>query len=236
MGAMRHDLASCSIPSANTHREACQRNVIRFRLRRGSDDRKIGLSLCRARSCSAFSASLSCRPSAVVRSLDSSRSADDGARVNKASYLVLSVGFFVETSLALGQTPTAMSIAQETGTMPPSGTLITSPPAPVAVPSSGALADDRHPISALPFTALPFTADRRFRVAKRIAVPPNRHHNLHLAGTQRRRMTGTQRRRSPAPSPPVESAILPMVDRESAEQPREGTTDGFLFPFGKSKE
>jgi hypothetical protein len=143
--------------------------------------------------------------------------------VNKASYVVLSVGFFVETSLALGQTPAALSIAQETGTMPPSGTLITSPPAPVAVPSSGALADDRHPIS-----ALPFTADRRFRVAKTIAVPPNRHHNLHR--------TGTQRRRSPAPSPPVESAILPRVDQESAEQPREGTTDGFLFPFGKSKE
>ncbi len=49
----------------------------------------------------------------------------------------LGVGLLIETSFAVGLSSTL--IAQLTGTVPPSGVLITPPPAPVAVPPSGSL-------------------------------------------------------------------------------------------------
>ena len=67
------------------------------------------------------------------------------------SYLALGIGLLTETSFALGQTPSPMLVAQVTGSVPPSGVLITPPPAPVAVPPAGVLATVERRAVTLPF-------------------------------------------------------------------------------------
>jgi hypothetical protein len=57
----------------------------------------------------------------------------------RASYLALGVGVVVETSNAQGQTHLPIFIAEASVVAPPSGVLVTQPPAPVAVPPSGVL-------------------------------------------------------------------------------------------------
>jgi hypothetical protein len=58
---------------------------------------------------------------------------------NGVSYLALGVGLLTGTLFAYGQTPSPMLLAQAPVTVPPSGVLVTQPPAPVAVPPSGVL-------------------------------------------------------------------------------------------------
>ena len=65
--------------------------------------------------------------------------------MNGVSYLALSIGLLTETSFAFRQTPSPTIVAQVTGSVPPSGVLIASPPAPVAVPPSGRFGDSRAP-------------------------------------------------------------------------------------------
>jgi len=67
---------------------------------------------------------------------------------NSVLCLVLGVGLLAGTSIAHGQTPMPTLVAQAPVTVPPSGVLVTQPPAPVAVPPSGVL-------------VTPPTADRR---------------------------------------------------------------------------
>jgi len=50
--------------------------------------------------------------------------------MNGVSYLALGIGLLTETSFALGQVAGQMTVAQVTGSVPPSGVLITPPPAP----------------------------------------------------------------------------------------------------------
>ena len=57
----------------------------------------------------------------------------------RASYLALGVGLVVGTSNAQGQTHLPIFIAEASVVAPPSGFLVTQPPAPVAVPPSGVL-------------------------------------------------------------------------------------------------
>ena len=57
----------------------------------------------------------------------------------RASYLALGVGLVVGTSNAQGQTHLPIFIAEASVVAPPSGVLVTQPPAPVAVPPSGVL-------------------------------------------------------------------------------------------------
>ena len=54
-------------------------------------------------------------------------------------YLALGIGLLTGTLFAFGQTPHPMLVAQAPASVPPSGLLITQPPAPVAVPPSGVL-------------------------------------------------------------------------------------------------
>jgi hypothetical protein len=80
-----------------------------------------------------------------------------------ASYFALGVGLFTETAIALGQTPSQTVVAQVTGSVPPSGVLITPPPAPVPLPPSGSLATIDRPA----VTAVPFTTIQKLRTARK---------------------------------------------------------------------
>ena len=83
--------------------------------------------------------------------------------MNGVSYLALGIGLLTETSFALGQVAGQMTVAQVTGSVPPSGVLITPPPAPVGVPSSGVLATvDRHPA-----ITLPLKVTQKFQITNR---------------------------------------------------------------------
>jgi hypothetical protein len=61
------------------------------------------------------------------------------AMSKRASYLALGVGLVVGTSNAQGQPHLPIFIAEASVVAPPSGVLVTQPPAPVAVPPSGVL-------------------------------------------------------------------------------------------------
>jgi hypothetical protein len=58
---------------------------------------------------------------------------------NSVFWLVLGVGPLAGTLIAHAQTPRPTLVAQAPVTVPPSGVLVTQPPAPVAVPPSGVL-------------------------------------------------------------------------------------------------
>ena len=55
------------------------------------------------------------------------------------SCAALAFGLLTETLFALGQTTNPTSVAQGPSSAPPSGVLMTPPPAPVLVPPSGVL-------------------------------------------------------------------------------------------------
>jgi hypothetical protein len=91
------------------------------------------------------------------------------------SYLAFGIGLLTETSFALGQTPSPTLVAQVTGTVPPSGVLITPSPAPVAVPPSGVLPTVERGV----VTALPFKTAQGMQAAKKGGSVMMRHHVVH---------------------------------------------------------
>jgi hypothetical protein len=139
-----------------------------------------------------------------------------------AYYLALGIGLLSETSFASQQRPSPTLVAQVTGTVPPSGVLITPPPAPVAVPPSGVLAtiEHRH-------------VPARFKTAQKLQTTKKartRRHDVHWGSATRRKTT------TPSEDQSVEAT--PLVVKTAPEQARH---DGigyelFLTPLGKGKE
>jgi len=104
--------------------------------------------------------------------------------MNGVSYLALGIGLLTETSFALGQVAGQMTVAQVTGSVPPSGVLITPPPAPVGVPSSGVLATvERHPA-----ITLPLKATQKFQIANGPAPGTTHRHVVHRRAAVRSEM------------------------------------------------
>jgi hypothetical protein len=67
------------------------------------------------------------------------------------SCVALGFGLLTETLFALGQTANPTLVAQGPSSAPPSGVLMTPPPAPVLVPPSGVLPTvERHAVTARP--------------------------------------------------------------------------------------
>jgi hypothetical protein len=131
-----------------------------------------------------------------------------------ASYFALGVGLLTET--ALGQTPSQTLVAQVTGSVPPSGVLITPPPAPVAVPPSGALATIERGVT----TTAPFTTPK-WHTAHTHARP----HKVHWRSASRRKLT----------------TRTTTADQSITTRPEQAGYDGtgyesFFSHFGKGKE
>jgi hypothetical protein len=148
-------------------------------------------------------------------------------RLASMSYLALGIGLLTETSFALAQTPSATLVAQVTGTVTPSGVLMTPPPAPVPVPPSGVLPTvERRAV-----TALPFKTARKVQTTKIAAPLRTRRHIVHRS---------TNRREATRPTSTVNqsAAAMPLVVKTSPEQPSHGGIgyELFLSPLGKGKE
>ena len=149
---------------------------------------------------------------------------------NGVSYLALGIGLLTGTLIAYGQTPRPTLVAQAPVTVPPSGVLVTQPPAPVPVPPSGILVTpptvERHAV-----TTLPIKAAQTARIAKRATpVTPRRHVGHWRPAARRETITRTIVDQSIAATPSIVS--------RAAEEPR---NDGigyelFLSQFGKGKE
>jgi hypothetical protein len=88
-----------------------------------------------------------------------------------ASYLALGIGLL--TGTVFGQTSQPTLVAQALTSVPPSGALITQPPAPVAVPPSGVL---ESPPTVEP---LPFKTAQKVQTAKRATPVTMRRHVVH---------------------------------------------------------
>jgi hypothetical protein len=96
-------------------------------------------------------------------------------------YLVVSIGLLAETSLASGQAPSRMIVAQITGTVPSSGVLAAPPAAPVSVPASGVLPTvESHHV-----TAPEFKTPQKSQTARKAAAGTVRGHGC-IDGTSRR--------------------------------------------------
>jgi hypothetical protein len=94
--------------------------------------------------------------------------------MNGVSYLALGIGLLTETTFVLGQVAGQMTVGQVTGSVPSAGVLITPPPAPVPVPSSGVLATvERHAVT------LPLKTTQKFQITKRPGT--TRRHVMHRA-------------------------------------------------------
>jgi hypothetical protein len=64
------------------------------------------------------------------------------------SCIALALGLLTETLFALGQTTNPTAVAQGPSSAPPSGVLVTPPPAPVLVPPSGVLPNVERSVTA----------------------------------------------------------------------------------------
>jgi hypothetical protein len=139
--------------------------------------------------------------------------------MNGVCYLALSIGLLTETSFAFGQTPSPTIVAQVTGSVPPSGVLITSPPAPVAVPPSGVLATvERRAV-----TALPFKTAQKLQTTK-MAVRTRRH-VVHWRSASRRAAT------TPTSTVEQSGAATPLVVKTTPEQARhDGIGMNYFYP------
>ena len=141
-----------------------------------------------------------------------------------ASYFALGVGLLTETAIALGQTPSQTLVAQVTGSVPPSGVLITPPPAPVAVPPSGVLpAIERRAV-----TTLPFKTAQKVQTATRSLTMSR--HVMHSRSAARRETI----KRTTTVDQSI--AATPSVVTVAAEQPRHDGLGDELFRLGKGKE
>jgi len=144
-----------------------------------------------------------------------------------ASYLALGIGLL--TGTVLGQTSQPTLVAQ--ALTPPSGVLITQPPAPVAVPPSGVL-ESPPTVERRTVTTLPFKTAQKVQTAKRATPVTMRRHVMH--------------RRSAAPRQTITRtttvdqsiAATPSAVSTAAEQPRNNGIgyELFLSQFGKEKE
>jgi hypothetical protein len=144
-----------------------------------------------------------------------------------ASYLALGIGLL--TGTVLGQTSQPALVAQ--ALTPPSGVLITQPPAPVAVPPSGVL-ESPPTVERRTVTTLPFKTAQKVQTAKRATPVTMRRHVMH--------------RRSAAPRQTITRtttvdqsiAATPSAVSTAAEQPRNNGIgyELFLSQFGKEKE
>ena len=139
--------------------------------------------------------------------------------MKSVSYLSLGVGVLAEISFAV--VPSSNPLAQVTSTVPPSGVLITSPPAPVAVPPSGT-------VETVETANFPFAAQEPQTTGKVVGHATVRPHDLH----RRSQRTGTMRT---TPASDQREAIIPMVAKTAPERPRSGY-EIFLSQFGKGKE
>ena len=143
------------------------------------------------------------------------------------SCAALAFGLLTETLFALGQTTNPTAIAQGPSSAPPSGVLMTPPPAPVLLPPSGVLPNVERSV-----TPRPLKMAQHIHIAKsstRVSMrrrtmssrPAARHHTI------TRPMTVAQ---SMAPTLPVVST--------AADSPRHDETgfESFLSQLGKAKE
>ena len=143
------------------------------------------------------------------------------------SCVAFGFGLLPETLFASGQTTSPTFVAQGPSSAPPSGVLMTPPPAPVLVPPSGVLPTvERHTV-----TARPFKMAEQTHIAKRstpvsmhrhfVSRPPSRRHTITRPTAVAQNM---------APTLSVVSA--------TAEEPRHDETgyDSFLSQLGKAKE
>ena len=110
--------------------------------------------------------------------------------------------------------------------MPPSGVLITPPPAPVAVPPSGVLAT----IERRAVTNLPFKTAQKLQTTKRASPVKMRRHVVHWRSAARRE---TIMRTTTADQ---STAATPSVVSTTAEPPRHDGIGYELFQLGKGKE
>ena len=145
------------------------------------------------------------------------------------SYLTLGIGLLTGPLFAYGQTPGPTLVAQAPVTVPPSGVLVTQPPAPVPVPPSGVLVTprtvERHAV-----TTVPVKTAQTVRIAKRATPIMMRRHVVHWRPAARRETA----RREPITRTPTVASVVSTA----AEEPR---NDGigyefFLSQFGKAKE
>jgi hypothetical protein len=150
---------------------------------------------------------------------------------NGVSYLALGIGLLTGTLIAFGQTPSPTLVAQAPVTVPPSGVLVTQPPAPVPVPPSGVLLTpptvERHAV-----TTLPVMAAQTARISKRTTpVTPRRHVGNWRPAARRETITRTT-------TVDQSIAAIPSVVRTAAEEPRNNGIgyELFLSQFGKGKE
>jgi hypothetical protein len=135
------------------------------------------------------------------------------------SCLALGIGLLTETSFALAQMPSSTLVAQVTGTVTPSGVLITPPPAPVPVPPSGVLPTvERRTV-----TTLPFKTAQKLRTTKKPAPVRMRRHVGRWRPATRREAN-------------ITTSITPLVVKATAEPPRRDGYELFLSPLGKGKE
>jgi hypothetical protein len=147
------------------------------------------------------------------------------------SYLTLGIGLLTGTLFAYGQTPSATPVAQAPLTAPPSGVLVTPPPAPVPVPPAGVLVApptvERHAV-----TTVPVKTAQKVQIPERAASVTMRRHVQHWRPTARRetntRTTTVDRSIAAAPS----------TVSTAGEEPRNDGIgyDLFLSQFGKAKE
>jgi hypothetical protein len=142
-------------------------------------------------------------------------------------YLALGIGLLTGTLFAFGQTPHPMLVAQAPASVPPSGVLITQPPAPVAVPPSGVL-ETPPTVERRTATTPPFKTAQNVQSAKRATPATMRRHVVHRrSAAPRETITRTQ-----------SIAATPSVVSTAAEQPRNNGIgyELFLSQFGKEKE
>lgn len=138
---------------------------------------------------------------------------------NGVPYLALGIGLQTGTLIAYGQTLSPTLGAQAPVTVPPSGVLITQPPAPVGVPPSGVLVP--------PPTA---KTGQKIQTAKRATLVTMRRHGVHSAA---RRETITR-----TTTAGQNIAAAPSVVSRPPEQPRNDRMgyELFLSQIGKGKE
>jgi|SRR6185312_5696200 hypothetical protein len=144
------------------------------------------------------------------------------------SCAALAFGLLTETLFALGQTTNPTSVAQGPSSAPPSGVLMTPPPAPVLVPPSGVLPTlERNVIKARSLKMA-----EQIHTAKSYAPVSMRRNTVSSRPAARHRMITrpTTVAQSSAPTLTVFSA--------AAEAPRHDETgfESFISQLGKAKE
>jgi len=142
-------------------------------------------------------------------------------------YLAVAIGLLAEISLALGQAPSRMVVAQVTGTVPSSGVLAAPPPAPVSVPPSGVLAtvESHHA------TAPEFKTPQKSQTARKAAAAILRGHVV-----RRRYVPPHETARAASKDQVI--TVAPLVVKTVPEQ-RRPDARGFdlVLPWlGKGKE